>query len=170
MRKVNEEKWKNLLAAYGIHERFVAEVKMRYDGQYGKATAELDKIKTVAEENGIDINLVLAQVLIRDVFVDLAQAAERWGKTLRVIMKTLPCQQAQYALMDVEAIRMHCDDFIKYGPKDADQEVPLEASEFEPQEQMTLEEYEAKQAQEKADTEEMLMKSDPEAHDEPEAN
>lgn len=149
MRKSNEEKWSNLLLSFGLDPKHLQEVKSRADGQFGTATKQLDQIKNFADENNLDINMVFAQILIRDVFVDLAQAAEKWGKILRAMMKSLPNQQAQYSLQDIEAIKMHCDSFIKYGPKPADEELPLNATEFKPQPQMTPEEYEAQQARDK---------------------
>lgn len=167
MRKVNDAKWENLLLSFGIDPKHLENIKVRADGQFGIATTQLDQIKTFADENNMDVNQVMAQVLIRDVFVDLAIAAEKWGQILRGIMKSIPCQQAQYSLMDVEAIKGHCDSFIKYGPKEADEEIPLEASEYSPEEQMTPEEYEAQQAQETADIEAPELKND---NVEPEAN
>lgn len=170
MRTVSDEKWDNLLLSFGLDPKYLAEVKSRAENQFGTATKQLDELKKFADENGMDINLVMAQVCVREVFIDLAQAAEKWGEILRTMMKSLPCQQAQYALQDVEAIKMHCDSFIKYGPKPADEEVPLAASVFEPQEQMTLEEYEAHQAKEKAEIEEMMKSERPQTNAEPEAN
>jgi hypothetical protein len=145
-RKVNEEKWQNLLLSFGVHPKFLGEIKSMYEGKFGLATEKLSEIQKFAEENGQDINVIMAQVVLREMFVDLATAAEKWGKILRTFMKSMPCQQAQYAIQDVESIRMHCDSFIKYGPKPADEEIPLEASEFQERPQLSPEEYEAQEA------------------------
>lgn len=120
---------KQLCEEYGVSDKFIPELKQRFNSNSDQIREHLATLKKFADEDSVDINIVVAQIAVRDAMVDIAVAVDNLEHMLKAIMNGLPNLQAQRCIMDCESMKMHIDDFVKYGPKEPDQEIPLSESE-----------------------------------------